>query len=232
MMKNLKRIFAAIVLVAMLCTAFASVAMAATYYYTTTSVNMRKGPSTDYAKITTLSKGAKVEKLDSSSGWYKVKHGSTTGWVCAKYLTSSSKGGTITMKGGKSYLRTGPGLNYKALTTIPQGASAKYTETAYDNRKPAVLWYKVKYNGYTGWVSSKYTTGGGSSSGKRIVATKGSTNVRTSPNVNAKSIGILSEGESAKFLNKTAYDDRPVLWYMVSFNGKTGWVSSRYTSKK
>lgn len=236
-MKNLKRVCAVLVLMAVLCTVFAGAAMAATYYYTTASLNMRRGAGTEYAKITTLSKGAKVEKMDSAKAsngvtWYKVKHGSTTGWVCASYLTSKSGGGTITMKGGKSYIRSGPGKNYSVKGTIPKGASAKYIDTAYDNRKPAVLWYKIKYNGITGWVSSLYTTGGGSSSGTKIVATKGSTYVRTAPKLSASTIGSLSKGESVKFLNDTAYDNRPVLWYKVSFHGKTGWVSSKYTTKK
>ena len=239
-MKNLKKVCAVLVLMAILSTVLAGAAMAATYYYTTTRVNMRKGAGTGYSLITTLAKGTKVEKIDSRKAsndvtWYKVKAGSNTGWVCASYLTTSGGGsGTITMKGGKSYIRTGPGLGYKALTTIPQGATAKYTDTAYDNRTPAVLWYKIKYNGYTGWVSSLYTTNSGTSSGTKIVATKGSTNIRKAPDINSASIGTLSKGESAKYLNASAYDDRKpaVLWYKVSFNGKTGWVSSRYTTKK
>ena len=164
-MKNLKRIGAVLVLVAILMTVLAGAAMAATYYYTTANLNMRKGAGTEYTRVATLSKGTKVEKLDSrkaSTGvtWYKVKAGSKTGWVCASYLKSSGGGsasGTITMKSGKSYIRTGPGLDYRVLSTIPKGASAKYYDTAYDDRSPAVLWYKIKYDGHTGWVSSKYT---------------------------------------------------------------------------
>lgn len=237
-MKNLKKIFAVLVLMAVLMTCLAGTAMAATYYKTTTRVNMRKGAGTEYAQVTTLSKGVKVEKLDSrtaSTGvtWYKVKYGSKTGWVCSSYLTPIS-GGTITMKGGTSYVRSGPGLSYKKLTTIPKGTTVKFTDTAYDDRSPAVLWYKIKYDGYTGWVSSKYTTGGGSSSGTKIVATSGSTYIRKAPSIYADTIGSLSKGESVKYLNDSAYDNRkpPVLWYKVSYNGKTGWVSSKYTKKK
>ena len=35
----------------------------------------------------------------------------------------------------------------------------------------------------------------------------------------------------ARFLGETAIDDRGVLWYMIRWNGKRAWVSSRYTKK-
>lgn len=57
---------------------------------------------------------------------------------------------------GKSHIRTGPGLGYKALGTLHRGESARYLhDTSTDDR--GVVWYKIKWNGREAWVSSMYT---------------------------------------------------------------------------
>ena len=57
---------------------------------------------------------------------------------------------------GKSHIRLGPGLDYKAIGVLHIGEDARYLgETSIDDR--GVLWYKIKWNGREAWVSSKYT---------------------------------------------------------------------------
>ena len=57
---------------------------------------------------------------------------------------------------GKSYVHTGPGLDYKKLGVLHRGEDAKYLgETSIDER--GVLWYKIRWNGQSAWVSSRYT---------------------------------------------------------------------------
>lgn len=54
---------------------------------TASSLNMRSGAGVSYKLITTLANGAKVEVLQKySSSWWKVKYGSHTGYMSAKYL--------------------------------------------------------------------------------------------------------------------------------------------------
>ena len=55
--------------------------------------------------------------------------------------------------------------------------------------------------------------------------------VRTGPGLGYKSIGTLHKGDDAKYLGETSIDERGVLWYKIRFNGKSAWVSSRYTRK-
>ena len=38
----------------------------------------------------------------------------------------------------------------------------------------------------------------------------------------------MKKGQTASYLGSTKKDARGVAWYKVSFNGRTGWVSSRY----
>lgn len=50
-------------------------------------VNMRKGPGTDYALVTALTKGTRVTVLSkSNSRWWKVKYSSYTGYMSSNYL--------------------------------------------------------------------------------------------------------------------------------------------------
>lgn len=62
-----------------------------------------------------------------------------------------------------------------------------------------------------------------------VVANAGDCNVRTGPNIETDSIGVLYRGESASYANETETDERGVDWYKIQWNGTEGWVSTRYT---
>ena len=56
---------------------------------------------------------------------------------------------------GSCNIRTGPGLGYASKGTIPKGKTATYQGSRkMDGR--GVYWLKIKYNGKTGWVSTRY----------------------------------------------------------------------------
>lgn len=86
---------------------------------TTNSLNVRKGPSTDYSIIGNLPEGVniKILEVDSSTGWYKIKYGSGYGYVSYKYVRVEDKEVASTL--GIT------GENYP--TTISQGCSFKLT---------------------------------------------------------------------------------------------------------
>ena len=126
------------------------------------------------------------------------------------------------------HMRTGAGTNHSIIRTLSKGA--KLTRLGSSETSNGIVWYKVKYNGKTGWVCSKYVTG--KSGGSKIYANAGSSYIRKSPSKNAKAIATLNEGCSATYLGSAKRDSRGMLWYKVKYQGKTGWVSSRYTQKK
>ncbi|MFT3950686.1 MAG: cell wall hydrolase [Oscillospiraceae bacterium] len=56
--------------------------------YTTGDVNLRKGPGTDYTKLTTLSEGKKVSVIGvTDTGWYKVEVSEKSGYIKKSYLS-------------------------------------------------------------------------------------------------------------------------------------------------
>ena len=53
----------------------------------TVNVNFRKGPSTSYSRITTISKGSYVEVLGISGNWVKAKYNGKTGYIYKDYVS-------------------------------------------------------------------------------------------------------------------------------------------------
>lgn len=62
---------------------------------------------------------------------------------------------------------------------------------------------------------------------QRVEAT-GNVNVRSAPGTASKELGVLKKGETALYQGeKSAVDGRD--WYLIEFDGKNGWVSSKYS---
>jgi len=243
MMKRIVRCLAALLIAAMCLSGFAALAE---NVITTGSVNLRSGAGLSFSILAVIPKGTALSytetpvKDDRGVAWYKVTYSGKTGWVSSKYAksgssssssSSSSASGKVTTTGSVN-LRSGAGLSYASLAIIKKGTSLSYDATSKDER--GVTWYHVSYNGKTGWVSSKYAKSGGSSSSSSSsrsgkVITTGSVNIRAGAGLNYKSIGNMGKGKTATYLGETKKDGRGVAWYKIKYNGKTGWVSSKYS---
>ena len=63
-----------------------------------------------------------------------------------------------------------------------------------------------------------------------IVKTTGSVNLRKGAGLGYKIIRSIGKGVKLDY-DKTKKDGRGVLWYRVTYKGKTGWVSSKYAKE-
>jgi len=233
-----------IAVVSVLLIALAGSALAAGYVQATGGdVYLRTSPDLNGGKLDAMQEGQTAAYLNGSAIddrgvlWYYVNFNGDAGWVSSRY--SELYGASIVLPqftgassayvkavGGDVNLRTAPNLNGAKLTFMQEGQTAAYLNgSSVDDR--GVVWYKVRFNGQVGWVSSRYselyndfTT---------VQAVGGDCNIRTAPNLNGQQLGVMKEGQKGAYLNACSVDDRGVTWYRVSFNGKTGWVSSRYT---
>lgn len=107
----------------------------------------------------------KVSSNSSSSSSSSVSGRSSTNG-------SSYSSGTVSFSADVN-VRTGPGLDYDVIGTVSQGQTLSYAgDTRSDNRD--VAWYSVSYMGRKGWVSSKYASIRGRSSGKSNSSENGS----------------------------------------------------------
>lgn len=196
---------------------------------TTEQLNVRKGSSTKYAKIGSLSKGAKVEIVSKlSNGWYKIKYKGTYGYVSGAYVKLDSeqpKPGEdekiiATGKTTVSSLnvRSGPSSNYSKLGTLTKETKVEVVER-YSNG-----WYKIKYKGSYGYVSGAYVSLDGSKG--EVIATGKTTaglNVRSGAGTGYKKIGHLNKGTKVEIVTKLSNG-----WYKIKFNSSYGYVSGDY----
>ena len=227
----------------------------------TSAVNLRSKPLTSSTIYTSIPAGKIVSctgtaaKTSGGSVWYQVKYNGTTGWIYSayaeKYSSSSddsdSQSGSTVVKtydidgkyvkvvGGSVNIRSKAGTSYKVVGSMPSGAYGTCLGTAAKDTR-GVVWYKVKYNGVTGWVSSRYSkvtdskdssSSGGSKDSVKVVG--GDVTIRAKANKTSAKLGYISEGKVATYLGKTSTDSRGVQWYYISYNGTKGWISSMYS---
>lgn len=138
--------------------------------------NVRSQPNLNGRDLGTMNKGATASYLGQQSTddrgvvWYKVNYNGTVGWVSSRYTTlhTGSSGSTslpdfgsdydyVYASGGDSNIRNAPNLNARAIDVMHKGDTAEYLgQQSIDDR--GVAWYKVYFEGVTGWVSSRYTS--------------------------------------------------------------------------
>ena len=212
-------------------------------------LNVRSGAGTSYSVIGSLSDGAKVEIVETSGTWYKIKYGSGYGYVSKDYVTvssssnsnSSSSGstsnsgnstttttqsGTIKVSGALN-VRSGAGTGYSVIGSLSNGANVEIVETSGS-------WYKIKYGSGYGYVSKDYVTVSSSSSnsGSSSSTTTQSGTIKVSDALNVRSgagtsysvIGSLSNGANVEIVETSGS------WYKIKYGSGYGYVSKDYVT--
>ena len=121
---------------------------------TTTAVNFRTGAGTNYGIISTLPAGTHVVvSSQSSGGWATVVYNGTVGYISSDYLKRANdmdaSFGTGTIDGSYVRMRSGASTSSSSLGTYNSGTTMTVTGVS-------GAWYKVDYNGNTGYMSSDY----------------------------------------------------------------------------
>lgn len=143
---------------AALCAAFALPSAFALYpaMVKADSLYLRESPGGTV--IGTLSQNTRVAVISNSSTWYKVAVAGKEGYVSGEYLTGSAFCDFLLGSGRivcDSYvnLRQQPSTSSPVLSTLPSGATVNALGVWGG-------WYKVVYNGKTGYVHPDYLTFG------------------------------------------------------------------------
>lgn len=129
------------------------------------NVNVRTGAGMNYKSIGTAYKGEVFNYMSKSAvdergvTWYQISFNGKLGWVSSTYAKLQNNTiawySNVTIEGGKSNVRTGPGLGYKSIGTAYKGETYTYQGmSSVDDR--GVAWYQISFNGKNGWVSSTY----------------------------------------------------------------------------
>ena len=116
-------------------------------------------------------------------------------------------------------LRSEPSTSSSVLATVPRGTVVLVTESL-DG------WYKVSYQGKTGYMSKDYVTVSSEATGSfGTGAVKGTyVNVRSGPGLNYGVVGSVNSGDS--FAVTGVSGD----WYKVDYKGTSAYINSSYLS--
>lgn len=242
---KLKRLFALVLAFALMAalSALPASADSAMSLKTTASVNLRKGPDTSYSVITAVSSGKKFTYLGISAYdakgrlWHKVSYSGSSAWLYAGYTKVTVDGSAVSnaayVKSTASVnLRKGAGTGYSITTSVSKGTKLFYLGSSAKDGN-GKTWYRVASAYGPAWVSAKYATlSGGSSSGGDKVVTTGNVWMRKGAGLGYAKIIAVPEGTTVTYLGKSSTDSRGVKWYNVKYDGKEGWLSSKYSKIK
>ena len=197
------------------------------------SLYLRQSPGG--AVITTLSKGTTVAVLNNSSSWYKVSVNGKEGYVSGEYLTGTT---ATNVALGTGTIKCSSSVNFRSA---PNTSSTSYGELKNGTKVNVVGvssgWYKVTYNGKTGYIHPDYITLASSSAGTAIAPSNTVTSttgtagtVKCSSTVNFRSAASTSSTILGELKNGTAITVLSTSngWSKVSYAGKTGYISADY----
>lgn len=222
-----------------------------------TSLNVRKSASTSASIITTLKNGTEVKVVGTEGTWYKIySEYFGYGYVSKSYITIVSSGSNDSGNSGdnnegsttpetpstpSTNAQTGQVINVTSKLNIRSGAGTNYgiVGTLGANTTVNILgqdgsWYKVSYNGVTGYVSSSYIKVNSSNNNTntdstvkygKVVNISTKLNVRKSASTSSSIVGTLANNTQVTILEKLSG------WYKISCNGIIGYVSSGYLTE-
>ena len=117
------------------------------YHVTSSTLNVRKGAGSGYAKVDTLFEGNAFKVLDSSGNWLKINtFDGVSGWVSKNYVTA---GAEAVVTASKLNMRSGAGTGYNVKRSLAYGTIVKVNSVK-DN------WAHITVNGVSGHVSLNF----------------------------------------------------------------------------
>ena len=182
LMKQIKRVIFLAIVLAMALSLCAFTAFAAddiAYGAATISasaLNVRSGPGTSYDRVTVLGNGTRVVILEKTNDdWYKINYQGTVGYVSTDYLTdvltAENFNASGTVDGTSVRMREDPNTSCDVLGMYNTGDVLNVI--GINNG-----WYKLVYDGRTGYIRSDLmeitgasvsgATNGGSSGGSEL----------------------------------------------------------------
>ena len=188
-----------------------------------TATKIYSQTSTTSTTLKSLAQTAKVEVIEVTDQWLKVKNGTGYGFVPASAVRNLSIPNTLWT--GK----TTTALNVRAtasasgtlLGTLSSGSPVEVIKEESNG------WLQIKYKNSYGYVNGNYIQKDGVTEETKKTAYVYNLdglqlNVRTGAGTSYDSIGKLSEGSTVIITGETGD------WYQIDFNGQIGYVSKTY----
>ncbi len=132
------------------------------YTVTADVLNVRSGAGTEHNIISKVTEGQVLQVTGEENGWFKVNVNGKAGYVSGDFVTTGGTKGTAVQQGTGNYtvnvsslnVRTGPSTSHTVLGSVHKGKVVQVVGEVQD-------WFKVNYNGGTGYISKDFVTKGG-----------------------------------------------------------------------
>ncbi len=196
----------------------------------TSDVILRAEPNTDCEMIGSLTTGDSVSIVEKLDGWYHVNCYGLDGYVAADYVTpcldwkdvkklkSDSKVLAVGIVNGSTVrMRKKPDTDSKVITALGQGIPVSIVGAKNG-------WYKVKFDGHTGYMSADYVSANKKVSGLVSYGevTASALNIRQKANAEADCVGEVAYGT---YVDVTGFKNG---WYKIKYDDYKGYVSGDY----
>ena len=120
------------------------------------ALNVRSGAGTNYSVIGSLSNGAKVEIVETSGSWYKIKYGSGYGYISKDYVVVNTRS-----IAENTVLREGTAVTLSLKVRDESNYDANIMGSIAMGEKVSVIeddgeWSKIQYNDTVGYILNEY----------------------------------------------------------------------------
>ncbi len=221
------------------------------------ALRLRKGPGSGYSTIKSCRNYTYVMILQKGADWWKVAVDGKIGFMDADFLTDgivrkggmgsgsgSAEEGSSSLSGSKYAYVSNPNSKDKLNLRTSASQSSKSLGRYSNGTKVTLLstgstWCKVKVEGQTGYMMTKYlslTKPSGSSDSSSLSGSKYAyvsnpnskhkLNLRASASQSSKSLGAYSNGTKVTLLDTGAQ------WCKVRVDGKTGYMMTEFLALK
>jgi uncharacterized protein YgiM (DUF1202 family)/GH24 family phage-related lysozyme (muramidase) len=193
---------------------------------TNDSVNLRSGAGSKYSVVTTVPKGKTLTVSSNSNyNWAKVTYSGKSGYVSSSYVsfvlkrTSTSFSNEYNVTATKKlYIKKGAGDSYSNVKLVNKGG------TLYVTANSSGSWVKVKDStGTEGYFKTRYLNKGSGSKVTMKCKTTADVNMRKGAGTSYSVITVIPKGTTVTLSNNSNYN-----WGKVSYNSKSGYISSSY----
>lgn len=191
-------------------------------YYAKSAISLRTTADWSSNIIINIPEGATVtidENSMTEDGFYKVSYGGKTGWMKLTYFSKQPVLQTYYAASDLN-LRKSASWDSAIVGNVPTNAKVTINNSTNSNN-----FYKVTYNGMTGWMKLSYFAN------KPVledVYAKSAINLRSAASWDSSIAFSIKEGDKATLNNATSKDG----FYQITVNGKIGWMKDSYFSKQ
>ncbi|PFZ77606.1 peptidase M24 [Bacillus toyonensis] len=226
------------------------------YTVNVSSLRVRTGPSTSHTTIASITKGQVVQVVGEVQDWFKINYAGQAAYISKDYVTkggsnengsqgnnqNNNQNNNVTVQTGGTYVvnatslrvRTGPAAYHSVIGGVLNGTTLNVVGSEGS-------WFKVNYQGKTGFVSSefvKFVKGGTATPEQPKQPEKpnqgaigdyyinaSALNVRSGEGTNYRIIGALSQGQKVQVISENSG------WSKINYNGQNGYIGTRFLSK-